>query len=563
MKAIKALSVILVLIALMTACEKDGDKIWLSGLEENKLVAIESNVVLAQETSNQLALSLAWTSSTLTVSQSGMYAPNALTYYIQVSTKSDFSSNVVESQEASLSKGYTGSELNTVAKNLSAVADVATTFYFRLKGSVGANTEPAYSNVVSVDVTPFAIDMSVGFILDGKKENTGRTLYSATSNSIYTGFMGATGWYNYYMQEGDGTLWGNDGVDGSAFLMSSDEATQWNFWFPDPAGCYYVEVDTGKKVWSALNIPTLTVSGDIAAEMEFDRPNVKWTTVFNATSATTLSIKLNGSGEQYDFSTGDASSKPTSVAFAQNGENIVLAAQASEISVFVPAAGKYTLVVDLSDPKGWKCEAVEGSSGPVVINPYIYLPGIDDLTSGGWNFNTTLALYNEDDLAYAGVANVNSEWGYGIYTEVDNWSDFYKLGTGDAYSGSLVAGGDTNLPAPAAGLYILDVSLKNLTYKVTAVNSSIYVVGLHDNWTFDVPLAPTGTIGEFSGAITINSASPWGFQIHTDTSWNNYFGGSDGNLYYKGSNITDDASLSPGTYLMTVNLINRTYSITQ
>ncbi len=567
-KAIKAFSAILALLILMTGCENDGDKILLSGLEGSELVATESKVVLAQETSSQLVLSLAWTSTTLKVSNPGMSAPNILSTYIQVSTQSDFSSNVTESLESSLSKAYTGSELNTVAKNMGVEADVPVTFYFRLKGTTGANMEPVYSNVVSVDVTSFKIDMSIGFILDSKMADTGRTLYSAKSDGVYTGFMGATGWYNYFMKEGDGTTWGNDGVDGTAFLMSSEEDAdkRWNFWFPGVTGCYYTEVNTNKKLWSALLIPTLTVSGDISGEMTFDRPNVKWTTVFNATSAKTLKIKLQGTGKQYDYSTGaDDTSTPinTTIAFAQNGQNISLASTAGEISVTVPEAGEYSLVVDLSNPQAWTCEVVSGSTGPIEINPYVYLPGIDDLTSGGWNFNTTLALYNEDELSYAGVANVNSEWGYGIYTEIDNWSSFYKLGSGDAYTGTLLASSENNLPAPAAGLYLLDVSLKGLTYNLTNIGSSIYVVGLHDQWDFNTALTATATAGVYAGSVTINSASPWGFQIHVDSSWNHYFGGSEGKLYYKGSNITDDASLAPGTYQVTVDLISRTYSITQ
>jgi len=567
MKAIKALSAILLLLAIMTGCERDGDDIMLSGLESNELVATENEVVLAQETSGQLALSLAWTTSTLTISNPDMYVPNILSYSIQVSTNSDFSSNVVESLESSLSKTYTGMELNTIVKNLGAQPDMATSIYFRLKGSLGSNLDPVYSNVIKVDITPYTIDMSIGFILDSKMEDTGRTLYSPTSNGVYTGFMGAAGWYNFFLKEGDGTTWGNDGVDGSAFLLSSedDAAKRWNFWFPGTTGCYYVEVNTIKKVWSALLIPTLTVSGDISAEMTFDRPNVKWTAVFNASSATTLNIKLQGTGKQYDYSTGtdDDKAVDTNVAFAQNGQNISLANQAGNIAVTVPSAGEYTLVVDLSNPQAWTYEVVSGSTEPVEINPYVYLPGVDDGISGNWTFDNVLNIYNEDELSYAGVVNVNSQWGYGIYTEKDNWNDFYKMGSGDAYSGTLLSGGENNIPAPTAGLYLIDTSLKGLKYELTNIGSNIYVVGLHDQWTFDVPLAATATVGVYSGTITINSASPWGFQIHLDTSWNHYFGGSQGKLYYKGSNITDDASLAAGTYQMTVDLINGTYSITQ
>jgi len=565
MKTLKKYILVLLSLAVMTACEKDGDLITLSGLEESELMATESRVTLTQETSSQIALSLAWSSSTLTVSDPNMSAPNILTTILQVSAAIDFSGTLSESTESSLSKAYTGAELNTLAKNLGAEPGVATPLFFRLKAATGNNMDPVYSNIVYVLVTPYQIDMSIGFILNADQEDTGVTLYSADSNGEYTGFMGATGWYNFYLMEGDGTIWGNDGVTGTAFLLSSEDDSdkRWNCWFPEPGGCYYVDFNTNRKFWSALSIPALTVSGDISGEMIFDRPNVKWTLPFNATS-TTVTVSVSGTGKLYNYTTGDAAAIDTPVAFAQNGETLTLADQAGDITVTVPEPGQYTLVIDLSDPHAWTCEAVAGTQEPEEVSQYVYLAGIDDgITGGSWNFDNTLNLYNEDELAYAGVVNVNSLWGYGIYTEKDNWDDFYKLGEGDASAGTLVYQGATNLPAPDPGLYLIDTSLKGLTYSLTGVGGEIYVVGLNDSWEFDVPLAATATVGTYSGQVTVSSASEWGFQIHLDDSWNHYYGGSSGSLYYKGSNITDDANLAPGTYTMTVDLVNGTYSITQ
>ncbi|MGV8095204.1 MAG: DUF5114 domain-containing protein [Mangrovibacterium sp.] len=562
MKTLKIYILTILSLAVMTACEKDGDLITLSGLEESELLTTETEVILTQENSGQIILSLSWSTSTLTVSDPNMSAPNILTTTLQVSKANDFSVTVVESVETSLSKAYTGAELNTVAKALAAEPEVATPLYFRLKASVGNNMDPVYSNIVSVDVTPYQIDMSVGFILNKDLTDAGVILYSAESDGEYTGFIGATSWFNFYLMEGDGAIWGNDGVSGTPFLLSSenDNDKRWNCWFPEPGGCYYVDFNTNRKQWSALLIPSLTLSGDLEGEMTFNRPNVKWTFPFNTTS-TTITVSISGTGKLYNYTTGDAAAIDTPVAFAQNGETLTLADQAGDITVTVPEPGQYTLVIDLSDPRAWTCEAVAGTQEPEEVSPYVYLPGIDDGISGSWNFDKVLALYNEDKLAYAGVVNVNSLWGYGIYTEKDNWEEKYTLGTGDAYSGTLAHKGPDNIPAPAAGLYLIDISLKDLTYSLTGVDNQIYVSGLNDVWDFSVSLAATTTVGTYSGQITINGASPWGFQIHLDTSWNHYFGGSAGKLYYKGSNITDDASLSAGTYTLTVDLINGTYSI--
>lgn len=63
---------------------------------------------------------------------------------------------------------------------------------------------PVYSNIVKVSVTPYTIDMGMGYILNTDKEETGVVLYSDASDGDYKGFMGLTPWYNFYLKEGNG-----------------------------------------------------------------------------------------------------------------------------------------------------------------------------------------------------------------------------------------------------------------------------------------------------------------------------------------------------------------------
>ena len=560
----KLFSLLLISFVIMTACEKDGEKIFLSELGENELVATSDKVVLSQENANEQVLSLSWSAQALTVSNPDMKAPDIISTIMQVSTQQDFTSNVTETAESNLSKSYTGAELNTVAKNLGLAPDTAAPLYFRLKSSTGNNMEPVYSNVLTVTVTPYSIDMSVGFILDSKQADTGFTLYSPASDGVYTGFMGATSWYNFFMKEGDGTVWGNDDVTGTPFALSSASSC-WNFWFPGQSGCYYVTVDTKKKEWSSLFLPNLTVSGDISGTMTFDRPNVKWNYTFTATSTNPVKIKLSTSGSLYNLATGtdDPSAITTPVAFDQQGGAIVLAQQAGDITVSVPATGECTLTLDLGNPKSWTCTVSSGSTTPVETPKFLYVPGIDDgITGGSWTFDNFLNLYDEDNLAYAGVINVNSQWGYTFNIAKDDWSDNYTFDTGDAYSGQIVAQGSVNIPAPTPGVYLMDVSLKALTYNLTSIENEIYLSGLNDVWDFNTVLSATATPGVYSGTITINAPSSWGFKIYlVADDWVHFFGGSSGQLYYNGNGITDDASLSIGDHQMTVDLIHGTYEI--
>lgn len=568
MKAIhilKKCSVAILSLALLTACEKDGEKIYLSGLEESNFMVSETNVVLSKEISTDIVLSVAWSNNTPVVSNPNMGAPNVFTPYIQISTKEDFSSNVIETQGESESKAYTGAQLNAIAKNLGMEPDVETPVYFRLRGSMGSNIESAYSEVKTVNITSYFIDMTIGTILNTNKEATGSTLSSPNANGIYTGFVGATSWFNFYFEEGDGLVWGNenDGNAGVAFVMTS-ESHQWNFWYPEPGGCYYTEVNTVSKNWSAIYLPVLSVSGDLTAEMTFDRPNNRWYYVFDAAAAGTINIKLSGQGDRYNQETGDGApaTEKATIAFAQSGDHLALANTPENIAINITATGESTLIVDLSDPKAWTCSVVSGSEEPDVVIEEVFLCGIDDGITSGWNFDSALKLYNEDDQKYSGVVNVNSLWGYDIAIEKDNWADVYKFATGDAYAGTLEFKGEGgSLPAPTPGLYFFDVSLKDLTYTLTAVGNEIYLSGLNDTWDFATSLQATATPGVYAGNITITTVSEWGFKIYLLADWNPVYGGGNGELYFNGDGITDDATLGAGTYTMTVDLINRTYSI--
>ena len=216
----------------VAACEKDEDKIYLNSIEPGQLVASKDAIVLTQDQSDAIVLSLAWSVDRLAVSNSAVSAPDGLlTMSLQVSTDENFATEVVESGETSYSRAYTGAELNALAKNVGAQSDVAGNVYFRLAARTGSNMQPVYTNTVIVSITPYEIDMSRLYVLDSSQASTGMSLYSPQSDGHYEGFVGVTGWYNFYLQEGDGTVWGAAPIDGNPFTLSSAE-NKWNLWFP-------------------------------------------------------------------------------------------------------------------------------------------------------------------------------------------------------------------------------------------------------------------------------------------------------------------------------------------
>lgn len=549
----------------LTACSEDGDIITTNGADAITLSG-SGDVVLNKDDVSALALTLYWNdNSTLHLSDDAVQAPkNATKNTLQFSATSDFTNRVEQlADEGATSAQYTMENLNSLVERLGLVSDVSSPLYIRMSSSLADNLEAQYSNTYTVNVTPYSIDMTHGYVLDANKTDTGWTLYSAASDGIYSGFLGVAAWYNFWLQEGNGTTWGNDGVTGTPFLISSEDS-HWNFWYPGQSGCYYTIVNTVKQEWSALYIPSLTVSGDISGEMTYNRQANTWTLTFNAESAGTKTVRIAGTGSQYNAQTGtdDAAAISTPVAFGQNGSSLTFGTTATDISVNVPSTGEMTLTLNLSDPSNWTLTA-EAGGAPVepTVAQQLWVVGVDDGTTGGWKFDQYLTLTDADNLTYAGVVNVNSLWGYRLYTEKDSWDNFYSAANGDAASGTLVAGGEGNISAPTAGLYLIEASLSALTYATTAIQC-VQITGIGDNWDL-IPMTATETAGVYTADITISASTPWGYQIILNEDWSAKFGGTSEQLIYKGDNIPLDDSYIGSTCTFTVDLCKGIVTITK
>ena len=558
---------------LASSCDKDGDFLTVADTEDVTLSGNEGSIVLNYNQVDDLALTIYWSDNgEISLSNPLVAAPeNAFVNTVQFSATEDFA--MVSEQEANAgeySMQFTHFELNSILNGLGYEPGVEAPLYIRVESLLGENISPSYSNVLTVNVTPYVIDMTVAYVLDSNQAETGVTLYSAASDGVYTGFVGCASWYNWYMREGDGTVWGNDGEAGTPFLISS-ASTHWNMWYPGETGCYYTIVDTEGLVWSALLLSELNVSGDVTGAMTYTRSTNSWTYSYTASAAGTINIQISGSGSQYDINTGDSSSTPATFGFSQNGDAVEFGDAAGTISVEVPASGDVTLTLDLSDPSHYTCTVVSGASDPEPSNQFgdfIYLSGIDDgLEGGSWTFDNYLRRYNEDSNLYGGACYVNSLWGYRIYP-AQEWDPAYTMEDGGtAEAGTLVLVDDVhtgNITAPSEGLYLFDVSMSGMTYSTTAINSVQYG-GINkldgEDWELVPMTADSSDAGVFTAEVEITQASAWGFSIYINENWDLKFGGSDGILYLYGSNITDDQALAPGIYTLTVDLCAGTYTL--
>ena len=542
--------------AALVGCDEDAEQLYIEGLESSKLTSYSADeIVLTSDNSSRKVLILQWDESTLSLAgDESLGLPDGLgTYELQFSDTESFAKVSTTPGGDKGVIGLTGSELNAITDALSMEAGVSHKLYVRVMSALSSNTEPVYSNVLTVNVTPYAIDFSFALILDADKNDLGVRLYSPEADGNYYGFVGASSWMNWYLLENNGTTWGNENSNWTAFQVMKNGG---NFWYPEPNGCYYTTVEPTKEEWTATLIASLTVSGDVSGEMTYNRSENKWIFSF-ATTADNQSFKIGGTGSLYKISTGTDSPIETAVSFGAGSSEGELV-YGSEAPFTVAQAGEYTLTLDLNDFRALEYEI---SAGATVIEAplpsYLHVMGVND----EWVFDKyTLPLVSEDDSTYAGCVVVSaSEYGYYFCTETDNWTDKWGLGEGDAASGTLAWQSGSNIPFEGtAGLYYVTVCVKSGAESYTATRySEISYTGFNDNWDL-TPMSELAT-GVFGASVSITKASEWGGQIVLGD-WTVKFGGSEGKLVdANSSNLKDDASIPTGDYDLIVDFNKNVY----
>ncbi len=472
MKTMKCMLAVLVALFMFTSCEDDDNKIYIQSLTGSDLIVSSTEVVLSVDVSQQVVLSFAWTSQTISISDESVGTDVTVSTHLEASLSEDFSGTVSETETSSLSHAFTGGELNTVVNAIGGEIGQANTVYFRLGSTTGDNIPSAYSNVVSVSITPYEMDMTVGTILDSDKVATGETLYSANADGVYTGFKIASSWENFYMKEGDGTVWGNIGEDGYPFVISS-ESSQWNMWFPGQSGCYYVIIDTQEEEWSALYISSLSVSGltDSDVSLTLDTDNNKWLATFTASAAGSRTITISGAGVQYNATTGDTSGESVSVALAMDGETLSVADVAGSITVDVPQTGTCTVSLDLSDPAN---STVTVTAGEADI-PVTYPSELKMISSDGTEL-LTLSETSTDGVysaTYTGYGSVNFNF---VDEESNTWYGYTWTDGGENNVYQLVVNGNANLYfedwTEELVNYVITVDLTTMTWKYEVIVTS-------------------------------------------------------------------------------------------
>lgn len=359
---ISALAALALVSASFTACDDDLDEYKVSGLSQSEM-ALESSNSVAITTSNlyKVVLQMTFTADGHDLYITNDYNANTAlgegAYTLQVSTKSDFSENVLSSSLTEPIKGlnditYTGQALNILASSLGLQAGEIGTLYFRVAHSYTQDNVngASFSSPIVVNVTPLFIDMSRASVLSKDQTEIVGTLYSPSSNGIYEGFIGTYGgWFNFWIQDGLNQAWGNYGQDGNFARADLSTNGAWNFWTAEPAGCIYLSLNTnsGSQYITYTNLASLSVSGDASGDLTFDAASLSWLGSFT-TSSPDAKITLSGATLINDNGTGDAiaSARTGSMEFSANADGSLTLGANSPIVVATP--GTYKITVDLS-----------------------------------------------------------------------------------------------------------------------------------------------------------------------------------------------------------------------
>ena len=196
--------------------------------------------------------------------------------------------------------------------------------------------------------------------------------------------------------------------------------------------------------------------------------------------------------------------------YDNNGGNMVITAD--------PDALFYDLTFNMLD-QTW-------SATPVGFNEFIYEIG----NESGWS--EPHPLYGNGLGQYEAIIWLDGEFKF--KPNKDNWDGDWEKASGDATSGTLTTDGGPNIDAVAAGFYLVQVDLKEMTYKLTAVNSISIIGSVRGMWDTDIDMTYNENFKCWEARETL-SAGEFKFRLNHD--WGINWGGTMDVLEHDGANL--------------------------
>ncbi len=196
--------------------------------------------------------------------------------------------------------------------------------------------------------------------------------------------------------------------------------------------------------------------------------------------------------------------------YNNNGGNLVITAD--------PDALFYDLTFNMLD-QTWKAT-------PVGFNEFIYEIG----NESGWS--EPHPLYGNGLGQYEAIIWLDGEFKF--KPNQDNWDGDWEKASGDANGGTLTTDGGPNMDGVAAGHYLVQVDLKEMTYTITAVSSISIIGSVRGAWDTDIDMTYNANFNCWEARETL-SAGEYKFRMNHD--WGINWGGTEDNLEHNGANL--------------------------
>tara|TARA_R110002049_G_scaffold55382_1_gene153674 strand:- start:3817 stop:4911 length:1095 start_codon:yes stop_codon:yes gene_type:complete len=340
---------------LFWSCEDDIELIQLSsdsGISAVINTPLNNDVFVLniEETSTNPAITISW-------EEASYQTPVVINYSVEfANTGTNFAEPVIATVTTNTFLAMTISEFNTAVSDLGFVPFSEASLDIRIKSDIGSQNElPIYSEPITVLVTPFTTELptiAVPGNHQGWDPSTAPLLASLEfGNTQYEGYVWLDGEHKFVGPDSSGNFgftpdnidWGDaSGVDGSytQLLVADGEG---NIGAPSGPGHYFIQADTDALTysetlynWGLIGSATPD-NWDSDQDMTYDPVSETWTITLNLT-AEEIKFRAN---DNWDWAYGDTDADGS------------LESEAGSANIAVPAAGNYTVVLDLSTPRAY------------------------------------------------------------------------------------------------------------------------------------------------------------------------------------------------------------------
>ena len=273
------------------------------------------------------------------------------------------------------------------------------------------------------------------------------------------------------------------------------------------AGFYFVQVDLKEMTYKLTAVNAISIIGSVRGNWDTDVEMTYNETLKCWEARTSLNAGEFKFRANHDWAINWGGSEDN---LTQGGANLVLA-----------EAGDYIIRLYLSDETQGRCTVKKDSGYP----DFVYEIG----NESGWSASHPL-LGNGQGI-YSGIYYLNGEFKF--KPNADNWDDDYEKASGDAYAGTLKQDGGPNVDAPDASLYLIEVDLTAMTYKLTPL--TVGIIGNGGDWATDIEM----TYNAEAGCMEVTTELAAGeFKFRANHDWAINWGGSFDNLTQDGPNLS-------------------------